>query len=397
VNRISQRVGAVAESVTLSIDAKAKAMKAAGEPVISFGAGEPDFPTPSYIVDVAAAAAHDPKNHKYTPTGGLPELKEAIAKKTKRDSGYEVTAVQVLVTNGGKQAVDHAFATILDDGDELIIPAPYWTTYPELCKLAGGVPVVISTDEATDFKVTVAMLDAVKTPKTKALLFVSPSNPTGSVYTRDEMEAIGKWCVANGIWVIADEIYEHLTFGDHKSHSMPVVVPELADTTLIINGVAKTYAMTGWRVGWLIGPVDAIKAAGNRHSHNASNVNNIAQRAAIAAVEGDLSAVAEMREAFDRRRKLIYELINNAPGMSCLEPEGAFYAFANVKDVVGRTLRGREITSSLDFVEVLLDEVKVAVVPGEAFGAPGYLRFSYALSDADIQEGLDRITALLKE
>jgi aspartate aminotransferase len=397
VNRISQRVSAVAESVTLSIDAKAKALKASGEPVISFGAGEPDFPTPSYIVDAAVAAAKDPKNHKYSPTSGLPELREAIAKKTKRDSGYEVTAAQVLVTNGGKQAVDHAFATILDEGDELIIPAPYWTTYPELCKLAGGVPVVISTDESTGFKVTVEQLEAVRTPKTKALLFVSPSNPTGAMYTREEIEAIGKWCVANGVWVIADEIYEHLTFGGRESYSLPVVVPEAANTTLIINGVAKTYAMTGWRVGWLIGPADAIKAAGNRHSHNASNVNNIAQRAAIAAVEGDLSAVAEMREAFDRRRKLIYELINNAPGMSCLEPEGAFYAFANVKDVVGRTLRGREITSSLDFVEVVLVEVKVAVVPGEAFGAPGYLRFSYALSDADITEGLERITALLKE
>lgn len=397
VNRISQRVGAVAESVTLSIDAKAKAMKAAGEPVISFGAGEPDYPTPSYIVDAAIAAAKDPKNHKYSPTSGLPELREAIAKKTKRDSGYEVTAAQVLVTNGGKQAVDHAFATILDDGDELLLPAPYWTTYPELAKLAGGVPVVLDTDESTGFKVTVAQLEAARTPRTKALLFVSPSNPTGAVYTRDEIKAIGEWAVANGVWVIADEIYEHLTFGGRESNSLPVVVPEAANTTLIINGVAKTYAMTGWRVGWLIGPADVIKAAGNRHSHNASNVSNVSQRAAIAAVEGDLSAVAEMRESFDRRRKLIFELVNNAPGLSCLEPEGAFYAFVNVKDVYGRTLRGREINSSLDFVEVLLDEMKVAVVPGEAFGAAGYVRLSYALSDADITEGLERITALLKE
>jgi aspartate/methionine/tyrosine aminotransferase len=397
VNRISARVGAVSESVTLSIDAKAKAMKAAGEPVTSFGAGEPDFPTPSYIVDAAVAAAKDPKNHKYSPTSGLPELRSAIAAKTKRDSGYEVTAAQVLVTNGGKQAVDHAFATILDDGDELLLPAPYWTTYPELAKLAGAVPVVLATDETTGFKVTVAQLEAARTPKTKALLFVSPSNPTGAVYTRDEIEAIGKWCVEHGVWVIADEIYEHLTFGDNTSHSLPVVVPEAANTTLIVNGVAKTYAMTGWRVGWLIGPADVIKAAGNRHSHNASNVSNVSQRAAIAAVEGDLSAVAEMRESFDRRRKLIYELVNNAPGLSCLEPQGAFYAFANVKDVYGRTLRGREITSSLDFVEALLEEVKVAVVPGEAFGAPGYVRLSYALSDADITEGLERITALLKE
>jgi aspartate aminotransferase len=397
VNRISKRVGAVAESVTLSIDAKAKALKAAGEPVISFGAGEPDYPTPSYIVDAAIAAAKDPKNHKYSPTGGLPELKEAIAKKTKRDSGYEITAAQVLVTNGGKQAVDHAFATILDDGDELLLPAPYWTTYPELCKLAGGVPIVLPTDESTGFKVTVEQLEAARTDRTKALLFVSPSNPTGAIYTRDEIKAIGEWCVANGIWVIADEIYEHLTFGGRESNSLPVVVPAAADTTLIINGVAKTYAMTGWRVGWLIGPVDAIKAAGNRHSHNASNVSNVSQRAALAAVEGDLSAVAEMRESFDRRRKLIFELINNVPGMSCLEPEGAFYAFANVKDVFGRTIRGREVNSTLDLADVLLDEIKVAVVPGEAFGAPGYLRFGYALGDADISEAFQRITDLLKE
>jgi aspartate aminotransferase len=397
VNRISQRVGAVAESVTLSIDAKAKGLKAAGEPVISFGAGEPDFPTPSYIVDAAIAAAKDPKNHKYSPTGGLPELREAIAKKTKRDSGYEITAAQVLVTNGGKQAVDHAFATILDDGDELLLPAPYWTTYPELCKLAGGVPVVLDTDESTGFKVTVEQLEVARTDRTKALLFVSPSNPTGAIYTRDEIKAIGEWCVANGIWVIADEIYEHLTFGGRESNSLPVVVPEAANTTLIINGVAKTYAMTGWRVGWLIGPVDAIKAAGNRHSHNASNVSNVSQRAALAAVEGDLSAVAEMRESFDRRRKLIHELINNVPGMSCLEPEGAFYAFANVKDVFGRTIRGREVNSTLDLADVLLDEIKVAVVPGEAFGAPGYLRFGYALGDADISEAFERITDLLKE
>lgn len=397
VSRISDRVAAVSESVTLSIDAKAKALKAAGEPVISFGAGEPDFPTPANIVEAAIEAARDPKNYKYSPTSGLPELRQAVADKTKRDSGYEITAAQVLITNGGKQAVDHAFATLFNDGDELLLPAPYWTTYPELAKLAGAKPVVLETDESTGFKVTVEQLEAARSPKTKALLFVSPSNPTGAVYTRDEMVAIGQWCLQHGIWVIADEIYEHLTFGDAEFNSMPVVVPELADTTLIINGVAKTYAMTGWRVGWLIGPADVIKAAGNRHSHNASNVNNIAQRAALAAVQGDLSAVAEMRAAFDRRRKLIVGLINETNGLSCIEPKGAFYAFANMKDVIGREIRGRKITSSLDLVEVFLDEIKVAIVPGEAFGAPGYLRFSYALGDADITEALERITKLLAE
>jgi aspartate aminotransferase len=397
VTRISSRVAAVSESVTLSIDAKAKAMKAAGEPVISFGAGEPDFPTPQHIVDAAVAAAKDPKNHKYSPTSGLPELRAAIAEATKRNSGYEVKPSQVLVTNGGKQAVDHAFSTILDEGDEILLPAPYWTTYPELVKLTGAKSVVLPTDESTGFKVTVEQLEAARTPKTKAFLFVSPSNPTGAVYTRAEVEAIGRWCVEHGIWVIADEIYEHLVFGDVESTSMPAVVPELANTTLIVNGVAKTFAMTGWRVGWLIGPEDAIKAAGNRHSHNASNVSNVSQRAAIAALEGGLDAVHKMREVFDRRRQLIVGLLNEVPGFSCIQPQGAFYAFTNVKDVIGRTVRGRTIGSSLELCELLLDEIQVAVVPGEAFGAPGYLRFGYALSDIDIVEALERITKLLSE
>jgi aspartate aminotransferase len=397
MERLSRRVAAVSESVTLAIDAKAKALKASGAPVISFGAGEPDFPTPDYIVETAVAAARDPKNHKYSPTSGLPELREAIAAKTARDSGYQVTAAQVLVTNGGKQAVDHAFAALLNEGDEVLLPAPYWTTYPELIKLAGGKSVVLATDEATGFKVTVEQLEAARTPRTKALLFVSPSNPTGAVYTRVEMEAIGRWCLEHGVWVVADEIYEHLTFGGAEFNSMPVVVPELADSTLIINGVAKTYAMTGWRLGWLIGPLDVVKAAGNRHSHNASNVSNVTQRAGIAAVEGDLTAVAKMREAFDRRRQLIFGLINDVNGMSCIEPSGAFYAFANVKDVIGSEVAGRKIESSLDLVGVMLDEIQVAVVPGEAFGAPGYLRFSYALSDDDITEGLQRIAKLLAD
>ena len=397
VERLSQRVAAVAESVTLAIDAKAKALKAAGEPVISFGAGEPDFPTPDYIVEAAVDAARDPKNHRYSPTPGLPELRQAVADKTLRDSGYRIEPSQVLITNGGKQAVDHACATIIDKDDEVLLPAPYWTTYPELIKLAGGVPVELPTDESTAFKVTLEQLEAARTPRTKAMLFVSPSNPTGAVYTPEETKAVGEWCLQHGIWVIADEIYEHLVFDGAEFVSIVKAVPQLNDTTLIINGVAKTYAMTGWRVGWLIGPADAIKAASNRHSHATSNVSNVPQRAAIAAVGGDLSAVAAMRVAFDRRRQLIVELINATNGMTCLMPKGAFYAFANVKDVMGRTLRGRHIYSSLDLAELLLDEVRVATVPGEAFGAPGYLRFSYALSDDDITEGLERITKLLAE
>lgn len=394
VNRLSQRITGVAESVTLSIDAKAKAMKAAGEPVVSFGAGEPDYPTPAHIVDAAVKACGDPKNHRYSPTSGLPELRKAVAEKTKRDSGYEVDASQVLITNGGKQAVEHACMTILDPGDEVILPAPYWTTYPELVKLAGAIPVEVLAEDETGFKVTVEMLEAAYTANTKAIVIVSPSNPTGAVYTRDELIAVGRWAADKGIWVITDEIYEHLTFGDAEFHSLPVLVPELADRCLIINGVAKTFAMTGWRVGWLIGPKDAIAAAGNRHSHATSNVTNVAQRAAIAALEGGMESVDEMRKSFARRRELILSLIADVPGMSAVAPGGAFYAFANVKGMLGREVDGVTCNSSIELAGMLLEKVKVATVPGEAFGAPGYLRFSYALSDDDITEGLQRIAKL---
>lgn len=397
MERISRRAAAVADSLTLAIDAKAKALKAAGEPVISFGAGEPDFPTPEHIVEAAAKACRDPKNHKYSPTPGLPELRQAVAAKTKRDSGYEVTASQVLITNGGKQSVAHACTAILNEGDEVILPGPYWVTYPELVALAGGVTKIVDTDETSGFKATVEQLEAARTEKTKALIFCSPSNPTGAMYTRDEIEAIGKWAVEHGVWVIADEIYEHLVFGDNEFHSLPAVVPEAANQTLIVNGVAKTFAMTGWRVGWLIGPEDVIKAAGNVHSHQTSNVCNVAQCAALAAVQGPLDTAKEMAVSFDRRRKLIYGLINEVPGFSCLEPEGAFYAFANVKEALGKNVRGRTPANTMELAEVLLDEVRVAVVPGEAFGAPGYLRFSYALSDDNITEGLERLAKLMSE
>jgi aspartate aminotransferase len=395
VERLSRRIAAIAESATIAVDTKAKALKAAGEDVIGFGAGEPDFPTPDYIVEAAIAACSDPKMHKYTPTPGLPELREAIAQKTKRDSGYDVEAAQVLVTNGGKQAVFQSFATLLDPGDEVLVPAPYWVTYPEAIQLAGGVPVELPTDESTGFKVDVDRLEGAYTPKTKALLFVSPSNPTGGVYTRDEVEAIGQWAVEKGIWVITDEIYEHLTYGDATFHSMPALVPELANTCLVVNGVAKTWAMTGWRVGWMIGPLDAIKAASNFQTHATSNVSNVAQRAALAAVEGDLSAVAMMREAFDRRRLKIVEMLNDIPGVSCIEPLGAFYAFPSFKAVLGREIAGRTPKDTLELAELVLEEAKVAIVPGEAFGAPGYARLSYALGDDDLVEGVTRIAKLL--
>ncbi|TDB98131.1 pyridoxal phosphate-dependent aminotransferase [Actinomadura sp. 7K534] len=395
--RISKRIAAISESATLAVDAKAKALKAAGRPVIGFGAGEPDFPTPGYIVEAAVAACSVPRFHKYTPAGGLPELRAAIAEKTERDSGYKVEASQVLVTNGGKQAVYEAFAALLDPGDEVLVPTPYWTTYPESIKLAGGVPVDVVADETTGYKVSVDQLEAARTDRTKVLLFVSPSNPTGAVYSRAEIEAVGRWAEEHGLWVVTDEIYEHLVYGDAEFHSMPVVVPELADRTVVLNGVAKTYAMTGWRVGWLIGPADVVKAAANLQSHATSNVANVSQAAAIAAVTGDLSAVAEMRTSFDRRRKTIVRMLNEIPGVVCPEPEGAFYAYPSVKELLGKEIRGKRPETSVELAALILEEAEVALVPGEAFGTPGYFRLSYALGDDDLVEGVSRVAKLLSE
>ncbi len=395
--RISSRIAAIAESATLAVDGKAKALKAAGRPVIGFGAGEPDFPTPDYIVEAAAAATRIVANHRYTPTPGLPDLRDAIVAKTKRDSKYEITVDQVLVTNGGKQAVYQAFATIIDDGDEVLLPSPYWTTYPECIKLAGGTSVEVFADETQNYLVSVEQLEAARTPKTKALLFCSPSNPTGSVYSFEQVKAIGEWALKNNIWIVSDEIYEHLLYDGATAPSMPVVVPAIADTCIIINGVAKTYAMTGWRVGWMIAPKDVIKAATNLQSHLTSNVSNVSQRAALAAVSGDLSAVHAMGEAFNRRRKLIVDLLNEIPGFVCPTPQGAFYVYPSVKGALGKAIRGKVPTTSAELATILLDEVEVAAVPGEAFGPSGYLRFSYATSDADIVEGIGRIKKLLTE
>ncbi|MBX6766900.1 MAG: pyridoxal phosphate-dependent aminotransferase [Actinomadura rubrobrunea] len=395
--RLSKRIAAISESATLAVDAKAKALKAAGRPVIGFGAGEPDFPTPDYIVEAAVAACREPRFHKYTPAAGLPELRAAIAEKTARDSGLKVEASQVLVTNGGKQAVYEAFAALLDPGDEVLVPTPYWTTYPEAIKLAGGVPVTVVADETTGYRVTVDQLEAARTERTKVLLFVSPSNPTGAVYTRDQIEEIGRWAAEHGLWVITDEIYEHLVYGQAEFHSMPVVVPELADRTLVLNGVAKTYAMTGWRVGWLIGPQDVVKAAANLQSHATSNVANVTQAAALAAVTGDLSAVAQMRTAFDRRRRTMVRMLNEIPGVVCPEPEGAFYAYPSVKALIGKEIRGRRPQTSVELASLILEEAEVALVPGEAFGTPGYFRLSYALGDDDLVEGVSRVAKLLAE
>ncbi len=393
--RISSRIANIAESATLAVDAKAKALKAAGKPVIGFGAGEPDFPTPEYIVEAAIAAAKNPANHRYTPTNGLPELREAIVTKTLRDSNYAITADQVLVTNGGKQAVYQSFATIINPGDEVILPSPYWTTYPEAIKLAGGVSVDVFADETQNYLVTVEQLEKAFTNKTKALLFCSPSNPTGAVYSPEQVKAIGNWAYEKGIWVITDEIYEHLLYDGATAPSLPVVVPQMADRTIILNGVAKTYAMTGWRVGWMIGPKDVIKAATNLQSHLTSNVSNVSQRAAIAALSGDLTAVNKMGEAFDRRRKLITQMLNEIPGVICPTPQGAFYVYPSVKGLLGKNIAGVTANTSSELAALILDKAEVAAVPGEAFGPSGYLRFSYALGDDDIKEGISRVQKLL--
>jgi aspartate aminotransferase len=392
---ISARISAISESATLAVDAKAKALKAAGRPVIEFGAGEPDFPTPGYIVEAAQRACAEPRFHKYTPAAGLPELREAVATKTARDSGLTIEPSQVLITNGGKHAVYQAFATLLDPGDEVLLPTPYWTTYPESIALAGGVPVLVPTDETTGYLASVEQLEAHCTDRTKLLLFVSPSNPTGAVYPPEQVAAIGRWAADRGIWVITDEIYEHLVYGDARFVSMPVVAPEIAERCVVLNGVAKTYAMTGWRVGWMIGPADVIKAASNLQSHSTSNVCNVAQAAALTAVSGDLSAVDQMRVAFDRRRQVMTAMLNEIPGVVSPQPEGAFYCYPSVKGILGREIAGRRPATSSELAEILLDEADVAVVPGEAFGTNGYFRMSCALGDADLEEGVTRLAKLL--
>ncbi|MGJ3404564.1 pyridoxal phosphate-dependent aminotransferase [Glutamicibacter sp. Je.9.36] len=397
MSRISRRIGAISESATLAVDAKAKALKAAGRPVIGFGAGEPDFPTPDYIVEAAVKAAQDPKNHRYSPAAGLPELREAIAAKTMRDSGYELKANQVLVTNGGKQAVYNTFATLLDPGDEVIVPAPYWTTYPEAIQLAGGKAVSVFAGPEQGYKVSVEQLESVLTERTKVLLFVSPSNPTGAVYTPEQVREIGQWAASKGLWVVTDEIYEHLTYGDATFSSIATLVPELEDRVVILNGVAKTYAMTGWRVGWMAGPLDVIKAATNLQSHATSNVSNVSQRAALAAVAGPLDAVNDMKVAFNRRRLAIVESLNAIDGLHCPTPEGAFYAYSDVRGLLGREIRGVVNNTSAELAAFILEQAEVAVVPGEAFGPSGYIRMSYALGDADLEEGVARMAKLLGE
>ncbi len=395
-SRISDRVAGLAPSATLAVDAKAKALQARGEPVIGYGAGEPNFPTPAHVVEAAALACAQPVNHKYTPTAGLPELRAAIVDKSRRDSGLEITSDQVLVTNGGKHAIATAFVTLLDPGDEVLIPAPYWTTYPEAVYLAGGRPVAVPLSEENGFRLRVEDLERYRTPRSKVLVFVSPSNPTGAVVVPEEVAAIGRWAAEHGIWVLADEIYEHLVYGSATQVSLPVVAPEVGDRWVVVNGVAKSYAMTGWRVGWLAGPRDVVAAAINYQSQTTSNISNVSQRAAVAALTGDQSAVEDMRRAFDRRRQTMTAMLNAIDGVRCAEPEGAFYCFPNVEGLLGRDLRGQRAQTSAELAELLLATIQVAVVPGEAFGAPGYFRLSYALSDEAMVEGLERLAALVE-
>ena len=393
-SRISKRIAAIAESATLKVDAKAKALQAEGRPVISYAAGEPDFPTPAHIVEAAAKAVLDPKNHRYTPAVGLPDLREAIAQKTLRDSGTEVSANQVVVTNGGKQAVYQAFAVLLDAGDEVLLPTPYWTTYPEAIALAGGKTVKVFAGSEQGYKVTVEQLDKAKTARTKVLLMCSPSNPTGAVYSKEEIAAIGNWAHQNDLWVITDEIYQNLVYDGLKAYSITEVVPELIDKTIMVNGVAKSYAMTGWRLGWMAGPADAIKAAANLQSHLTSNVNNIAQKAALAALTGSQDEVQNMLQAFDRRRKLAVSELGKIDNWLAPMPQGAFYVYSDVRGLLGKTWNGKQINTSLELCDFILEQVEVALVPGEAFGPSGYVRMSYALGDEPILEGIQRLQKL---
>tara|TARA_Y100001970_G_scaffold19604_1_gene22197 strand:- start:1021 stop:2166 length:1146 start_codon:yes stop_codon:yes gene_type:complete len=379
----------------MAVTNKARVLREAGEPVIGFGAGEPDFPTPDHIVEAAIAACREPSNHRYGPASGLPELREALVDKTERDSKWRPETSQILITNGGKHAVYNSCAALIDPGDEVLLPAPYWTTYPEAIALAGGITVEVPTDIESEFKVTVEQLEAATTAATKALFFVSPSNPTGAVYSAEEIIAIGQWAIERGIWIIADEIYEHLTYEGHEHHSIRALLPEIDDQCLIVNGVAKTYAMTGWRVGWMIGPTDVISAAGNLQSHATSNVANVSQRAALAAVSGDLEDVIRMRESFDRRRRTMTEMLNSIDGVRLLETQGAFYAFPDLSAFYDRDIAGKKAQNTLELAAIILEEAKVAIVPGEAFGSPGYARLSFALGDEDLEEGLTRIIKLL--
>jgi aspartate/methionine/tyrosine aminotransferase len=384
--RVSQRLQRIPGSATLEISTRAREMRAEGRDVISFGAGEPDFPTPEHIVAAAQRAANDPANHHYSANAGLLPLREAIAHYTQANSHVPVDPSQVLVTNGAKQAIFQAFAALLDPGDEVLLPAPHWVTYPSGIDLAGGVTVSVPTSIENGFKVTVDDLESHRSDKTNLLVFVSPSNPTGAVYTAEEARTIGEWAAGHGIWVLADEIYQRLVYGDEDvAPSVAGVTTEL-DDCLLINGVAKSFAMTGWRVGWMIGPDDVIGAAARHQSHATGNVNNVAQMAALAGLTGAQDTVVAMREAFDKRRQTMVTMLSEAEGIELAEPHGAFYVFPKVSDLLGA-----KYPTTVSLAEALLEDAGIAVVPGESFGAPGFIRLSYALSDSDLERGVSRM------
>ncbi|MGH3650057.1 MAG: pyridoxal phosphate-dependent aminotransferase [Acidimicrobiia bacterium] len=389
MRRVSRRLAGLTGSATLAINSRAREMAAAGRDVISFGAGEPDFPTPEHIVLAATRAAADPSNHHYTANLGLASLRTAVADYTKRYSGVDVAIDQILVTNGAKQAIFQTFAALLDPGDEVLLPAPHWVTYPSGIELAGGVPVSVPTTMEAAFKVTVDDLDLHLTPSTKLVVLVSPSNPTGAVYTADETRVIGEWAEQHDIWVVADEIYQRLVYGTEEVAPSVAAVTKGLDNFVLVNGVAKSFAMTGWRVGWMIGPPDLVGAAARHQSHATGNVNNIAQMAAVEALTGPQDTVVTMREAFDKRRQRMLSMLATAPGVDCSEPEGAFYVFPRVVNL----LNDRHPTSAA-LAEALLDEAGIAVVPGESFGTPGFVRLSYALSDDDLERGVSRMLAM---
>ncbi|CAN5277820.1 pyridoxal phosphate-dependent aminotransferase [soil metagenome] len=392
----AQRARAITESLTLAITARARALRAAGEDVIGFGAGEPDFRTPDHVVAAAQRACADPAMHRYSPTGGLPPLREAIAAATKRNSGLDARPDEVVVTNGGKHALYNVFQALVDPGDEVLLPAPYWVSYPEQARLAGAEVVALPTDVASGFRVGVDQLEAARTARTKLLVFCSPSNPTGAVYPPEQVAAIGRWAAEHGVWVVCDEIYEHLVYGDARHVSLPVVAPAARERCVVVNGVAKTYAMTGWRVGWSIAPSPVTRAMLRLQSHATSNVANVSQAAALAALDGPLDVVARMRDTYERRRALAHERLDALPGVECPLPDGAFYVFPSVAGVLGRPVAGRRTArTSLELCDVLLETARVALVPGEGFGAPGCLRLSYALSDEELVTGLDRIADVL--
>jgi aspartate aminotransferase len=393
VDRISERLAALGASPTMAITMRAAELRAEGVPVIGFGAGEPDFPTPEHIVAAAQEAAADPRNHRYSPARGLPELREAVAATTTAETGLDVDPGQVTITNGAKGAVYGAMAALLDPGDEVLLPAPYWVSYPAAAELFGATVVTVSTTAADRFRVTPDRLEAARSSRTRLLVFCSPGNPTGMVYTDDEMAAIGEWAVRHGVWVLTDEIYRSFVFGESAFSSMPVTAPDTASRCVVVDGVAKTFAMTGWRVGWLIAPPEVADAVGRLQSHSTSNVSNVSQRAALAALTGPRESVAAMLTAFDRRRRTMFDMVSSVDGVTCLEPEGAFYAFPSVEGLLGRPLGQRHSSTAAELAEALLEEARIAVVPGEAFGTSGHLRLSFALGDDELVEGLERFAA----